>query len=45
MTESTYDEKQEMENLTNTYSSIVANQFLSDLYLKAGVKDTRYLYF
>lgn len=45
MAESTYDEKQEMENLTNTYSSIVANQFLSDLYLKAGVKDTRYLYF
>lgn len=40
----TYDQKAE-ENAQSSLYMRMANQFMSDLYLKAEVKDTRYLFF
>ena len=40
----TYDQKTEEETLVGLYTRM-ASQFLNDLYLKADVKDTRYLFF
>lgn len=42
--EGTYDQKTEEEALVGLYTRM-ASQFLNDLYLKADVKDTRYLFF
>ena len=40
----TYDAKAEETMLINTYARM-ASQFIGDLYLKADVKDTRYIFF
>lgn len=39
-----YDEATEMQSLSSLYARL-ASQLLNDLYLKAGVKDMRYLFF
>lgn len=40
----TFDVKKEEETLSDTYSSLT-RRLINDLYLKANVKDTRYLFF
>ena len=40
----TFDQKAEQQRVESMYASI-ARQFLNDLYLKANVKDKRYLFF
>ncbi len=42
--DATFDQKTEEETLSSMYVRL-ASQFLNDLYLKAEVKDTRYLFF
>ena len=44
-TNDTYDEAVEKISLRNTKKTIALQQFGNDLYLKANVKDTRYLWF
>lgn len=41
----TYDEKAEVDKLQGMYTNLVVRQFVNDLYLKANVKDDRYLFF
>lgn len=41
----TYDEKAELDKLQGMYTNLVVRQFVNDLYLKANVKDDRYLFF
>ena len=41
----TYDEKAEVDKLQSMYTNLVVRQFVNDLYLKANVKDDRYLFF
>ena len=41
----TYEEVTEIENLQGMYTNLAIRQFISDLYLKADVKDERYLFF
>ena len=41
----TYDEKAEVDKLQGMYTNLVVRQFVNDLYLKANVKDNRYLFF
>ena len=44
-TNDTYDESVEKISLRNTKKTIALQQFGNDLYMKANVKDTRYLWF
>ena len=41
----TYDEKAEVDKLQGMYTNLVVRQVVNDLYLKANVKDDRYLFF
>lgn len=40
-----FDEASEKTTLENMYSRMAGSQYINDLYLKANVKDTRYLFF
>ena len=40
-----YDQKAEEATLANMHARMAASQAINDLYLKAEVKDSRYLYF
>lgn len=44
-TAETYDEASEMTRLENAKMNIASQQYANDLYLKANVKDERYLFF
>lgn len=41
----TYEEGAEIEKLQGMYTNLAVRQFINDLYLKADVKDERYLFF
>ena len=41
----TYEEGAEIEKLQDMYTNLAVRQFINDLYLKANVKDERYLFF
>lgn len=41
----TYEEGAEVEKLQGMYTNLAVRQFINDLYLKADVKDERYLFF
>lgn len=41
----TFEQQAEVDKLQNMYINLVVRQFINDLYLKAKVKDERYLFF
>ena len=41
----TFEQQAEVDKLQNMYTNLVVRQFINDLYLKAEVKDERYLFF
>lgn len=41
----TFDAKTEEQSIENMSARVIANRFINDLYLKANVKDNRYLFF